>query len=210
MNEPGSKGKWLKGWSGGAVEGGRGWRPIERKIMCIFVHATCPKGTARHLTQPIQGGINKWFHKGTHNKRLRKSECQSSEMKRNEVKWNENPRKGHENIIVGDTQHTTHTHTRRSTEKTQSQRDHMNGFGVTGDPAGVLRNVRFKNKIQDKIVPHGCLRYSHIEIQIHNWAEEASLDLLIAACRRTNTFPGWPGWVLIYERGISLNSNINT
>lgn len=111
MNEPGSKGKWLKGWSGGAVEGGRGWRPIERKIMCIFVHATCPKGTARHLTQPIQGGINKWFHKGTHNKRLRKSECQSSEMKRNEVKWNENPRKGHENIIVGDTQHTyTHTH----------------------------------------------------------------------------------------------------
>jgi len=128
MNKPGSElqKKWRKknpNWKRKGAE--RGWRPIETEIMCIFVHATCPKGTTRLLTQPIRSGINKWFHKG---RKKRKASGSEMKWKPPQRSWKHHSQR-----------HTPNTHTAAEETETQSQRDHING--VAGGP-GIKQTQR--------------------------------------------------------------------
>jgi len=158
MNKPGSElqkkyGEKNRNWKRKGAE--RGWRPIETEIMCIFVHATCPKGTARLLTQPIRSGINKWFHKG---RKKRKASGSEMKWKPPQRSWKHHSRR--------------HTYSSRGDGDPKSKRPYKRSRWRTGhqtDPAGVLRNVRLKIKSKTRLCHMGAWDTS---IYIHTYPTE--------------------------------------
>jgi len=118
--------------------------------------------------------------------------------------------------------HTQHTHSSRGDGDPKSKRPYKRSRWRTGhqtDPAGVLRNVRLKIKSKTRLCHMGAWdtsipaqSYTYIPTQLSRGGFlSLPTNWLIAACRHKQT--SWlarPNWVLIYERDISLNSNINT